>query len=335
MSRRTSLPVTLVALSAAALVLGLSPSPGLAQVPAQRLQSALERIMGPRDTSISPNPRPLTIVWVYSRPAEGSDSHDFEAQMKIWKPLFQTLPKVAFTAVLDWPSPSEWQAADLVVFNFRFGLRKSLAESQYADLDAYLARGKGLVPIHVGVALQDGFPKRYAQYIGLSWQWADTGVRDSKDRAGATVYSTRREHPLVGNLPDTLHITEETYFNLYGDTAQIQVLNTSLENTAAPGAPEKKEAVPVMWTKLTGPGRVFASVAGHYTATHDDAYFRLLLLRGMAWAAGEKFDRFRTLVTLNANVKNDVLSIVPKHRDSRSFPYTGRGYRLTGRMLPE
>ncbi len=313
-----------------------------AQSPALRLQSALEKIMGPIDTTGLTNPKPLQIAWVYSTPSEAADSHNFEAQMNIWKPLFSTLKSVTFTPVLNWPSPTIWKSADIVVFNFRFGLHKILSDSQYVDLDAYLDRGKALIPIHVGVALQDEAPKRYAPYIGLSWQWANTGNINSSDRAGEMIYTRRPNHPLAVNLPDTMHLTEETYFNLYGDTAQIQILNTSLENTGAGMA-----AVPVMWTKLSRNGKVFASGAGHYTSTHNDAYFRLLLLRGMAWASGEKFDRFRSLVTLNANVKNDVVKLkpqVPKSTVGKKsvtglssgiiFRHAQKKYGIGGRFTP-
>jgi type 1 glutamine amidotransferase len=277
-----------------------------AQSPALRLRSELEKIMGPVDTTGLTNPKQLQIIWVYSTPAEATDNHNFEAQMNIWRPLFGTLRNVTFTPVLNWPTANIWKTADIVVFNFRFGVRKSLSDSQYADLDAYLDRGKALIPIHVGVALQDEAPKRYAPYIGLSWQWSNTGNINSSDRRGEMIYTRRPNHPLAVNLPDTMHLMEETYFNLYGDTSQIQILNTSLENIGTGMA-----AVPVMWTKLSRNGKVFASGAGHYTTTHNDAYFRLLLLRGIAWASGEKFERFRSLVTLNANVKNDVVNVMP------------------------
>ena len=44
-------------------------------------------------------------------------------------------------------------------------------------------------------------------------------------------------------------------------------------------------------------GRVFVSILGHYSWTFDDPYFRLLVLRGMAWSAGENTYRFDALAT--------------------------------------
>jgi len=45
-----------------------------------------------------------------------------------------------------------------------------------------------------------------------------------------------------------------------------------------------------------GKGRVFSCIPGHYNWTFDDPYFRILMLRGMAWAAGESPYRFDRLV---------------------------------------
>ena len=51
----------------------------------------------------------------------------------------------------------------------------------------------------------------------------------------------------------------------------------------------------MMWTYEAGKGRVFGSVLGHYTRTLDDPLFRILVLRGLAWAAHESARRFERL----------------------------------------
>jgi type 1 glutamine amidotransferase len=60
---------------------------------------------------------------------------------------------------------------------------------------------------------------------------------------------------------------------------------------------------PLFWTKEVGKGRVFGSVPGHNLFTFNDPYFRIVLLRGMAWAMDESFDPFKPLVTHNALMK--------------------------------
>ena len=43
----------------------------------------------------------------------------------------------------------------------------------------------------------------------------------------------------------------------------------------------------MVWATGRGKGRVFATILGHYTWTFEDPLARALMLRGMAWAAGE------------------------------------------------
>jgi type 1 glutamine amidotransferase len=50
-------------------------------------------------------------------------------------------------------------------------------------------------------------------------------------------------------------------------------------------------------------GRVFVSIPGHFSWTFDDPLFRILLLRGIAWSAGEDVDRFNDLVLPGARVE--------------------------------
>jgi type 1 glutamine amidotransferase len=48
-----------------------------------------------------------------------------------------------------------------------------------------------------------------------------------------------------------------------------------------------------------GGGRVFATILGHYSHTFDDPLYRALVLRGLAWSAGEPVDRLMDVVTLD------------------------------------
>jgi hypothetical protein len=42
---------------------------------------------------------------------------------------------------------------------------------------------------------------------------------------------------------------------------------------------------------------VFGSIPGHNFFTFNDPYFRIILLRAMAWTMRESFDPFKPLVT--------------------------------------
>ena len=86
---------------------------------------------------------------------------------------------------------------------------------------------------------------------------------------------------------------DESYWNLVGDPASIEVIGSGVED----GPPR-----PLFWTRRAGKGRLFVSIPGHYSWTFDDPLFRLILLRGMAWSAGESVDRFNELTTLGARI---------------------------------
>src|SRR5262249_39506963 len=79
----------------------------------------------------------------------------------------------------------------------------------------------------------------------------------------------------------------ESYWMLTGDLPADRVLATQVED---------KEPRPLFWTTEPSKGRVFVSIPGHYSWTFDDPLYRVLLLRGIAWAAKEPVDRFNDLV---------------------------------------
>ena len=87
---------------------------------------------------------------------------------------------------------------------------------------------------------------------------------------------TPTEHPITKGL-SKIQLVDETYWPLIGDPSKVEVLAT---------AEEEGKAWPMLWTWKKEKGRVFGSVLGHYSWTYDDPLFRLLILRGMAWAAG-------------------------------------------------
>jgi hypothetical protein len=86
---------------------------------------------------------------------------------------------------------------------------------------------------------------------------------------------------------------DESYWNLAGESAAIQRLGS---------ANEEEESQPLLWTFERDNGRVFVSIPGHYTWTFDDPLFRLILFRGICWAAKQPLDRFHELVLLGARV---------------------------------
>jgi len=102
------------------------------------------------------------------------------------------------------------------------------------------------------------------------------------------------DHPICLGLPGTIDLLDEAYWPLKGDRSKITILATSDETVSEDSDQTKSE--PMFYTYEYGKGRVFSCIPGHYTWTFDDPYFRILMLRGMAWAANESPYRFDRLV---------------------------------------
>ena len=133
--------------------------------------------------------------------------------------------------------------------------------------------------------IADKEPEPLAERIGLSAQ-----PQRVKYRHGPLDLKivTAADHPITHGLTQ-IHFVDETYWPMVGDASKVEVLAT---------AEEEGKPWPMLWTFQKGKGRVFASILGHYSTTFDDPLFRVLVLRGLAWAAGEPTERFEKLATV-------------------------------------
>lgn len=228
-------------------------------------------------------PRPLSVVLVDGAKDHGPGEHDYPAWRERWVQLLAAAENVRVEPAREFPSEEQLAVADVVVFFQRgsFGQRRPEA------LDAFLARGGGAVYIHWAVDGRDRAGD-FARRIGLAAEGGAIAFRHGP----LELAFPDRDHPIVRNFT-RLALHDESYWRLTGDTAGITVLATSTEE----GAP-----TPQLWVREEGAGRVFVSIPGHYSWTFDDPLFRILLLRGIAWAAHEPVDRFNDLVTPGARL---------------------------------
>ena len=130
----------------------------------------------------------------------------------------------------------------------------------------------------------------FAQRIGLAWQGGQSMFRHGLLELG---FEAGRKHPVARNF-NKVRFDDESYWRLVGDPKRLTVLASGKEGG---------EDRPLFWTLEPAKGRVFVSIPGHYAWTFDDPLFRVLLLRGIAWAAREPVDRFNSLATPGARVK--------------------------------
>jgi type 1 glutamine amidotransferase len=209
-------------------------------------------------------------------------------------------PKVNVETAWKWPGNNLVESADLMVmFCYRSGGEsRSWPDLRIKRLKRYVSQGGGLVVVHSATFTERNLaePKHadVAGLTGLAFDRATILVRHGP----MDLKITAADHPICLGLPSTIGLVDEPYWPPIGNLGDVTVLATSDESDKdRAGTPEPQA---MFWTCEYGKGRVFACVPGHFNWTFDDPYFRILLLRGMAWAAGESPYRLDRLVTRGA-----------------------------------
>jgi type 1 glutamine amidotransferase len=238
----------------------------------------LEAVLGVPPAAPVAEPRRLKILLVAGPQDHGPGEHDYPVWQRSWEKLLGAAQGVRVATATNWPDGGQWSETDLVVCYF---WNHDWSEARYRDLDAFLARGGGAVFLHAAM-IADRDPESLAGRLGLSAEPKRTRYRHGPLELRAVAPP---EHPLTRGFRQA-RLIDETYWPLIGDPSRVEVLATAVE---------EEKSWPMLWTYRPGKGRVFCSVLGHYTWTLEDPLFRILILRGMAWAAGEPADRFEPL----------------------------------------
>jgi putative heme-binding domain-containing protein len=215
----------------------------------------------------------------------GPGEHDYPKWQERWARLLAMSDGVQASTCQGFPSGDQLKAADVVVF---YSNNPGWSKEKTTELDAFLARGGGVVYIHYAV---DGLaaPAELAERIGLAWRFG------SKFRHGALELNFAKEtHPITAGF-SKLSLIDESYWNLLGDPARLRTLASGIE---------EGHDQPLFWAREHGKGRVFVSIPGHYTWTFDDPLFRVLILRGIAWTAARPVERLTHLAAIGARIQN-------------------------------
>ena len=153
-----------------------------------------------------------------------------------------------------------------------------------------------------------GSGEELSNCIGMAWDLRNGATKSGVLPALVTLTDAASKSPIFERFPAKYDLAEESYRELRGDPASITPLVTSpagpaIANKALSGPPKIEDLDgqqwQVMWTTEVGRGRVFISGAGHDYFTFNHPYFRIILLRAMAWTMHESFDPFKPLVTLH------------------------------------
>jgi hypothetical protein len=191
----------------------------------------------------------------------------------------------------QWPTAEQWKQADLVVIFCYL----TWNQERMAELRQYLEGGGGVVMIHSATWTRQGPDPEIAKLTGV-------GGFTNYRHGPLDVTISKTDHPICQGLPPVIRLVDESYFPPTPpiDTERVQVLAVSEEVSEDSHV---ATAQPMFWTYEVGKGRVYGCVPGHYNWTFDHPYFRLLLLRGMAWAAHEDPRRFDPVVLRGAAVR--------------------------------
>jgi hypothetical protein len=89
--------------------------------------------------------------------------------------------------------------------------------------------------------------------------------------------------PITDGLKD-FDVSSEQYY-MHVDPAVKVLATTEFPVADGPHAPNGKVAMPVVWTKLYGKGRVFYNSLGHQANIVESEPCLTLMKRGLLWAA--------------------------------------------------
>ncbi len=227
---------------------------------------------------------PFRILLCVDDKDHGTDEHDYPLWQQRWAKLLALAENVTVTTAKTFPTREQFAAADVMVFYSR---NSGWNPARAALLDEFQERGGGVVLLHWAMA-GDKDELGYAKLVGLA-----TG-KGSKYRHGEMELNfTGAEHPITRGF-QRLKLIDETYWAFYGNESLLRVLAKATEE----GAPQTQ-----LWTHEHKNGRVFGSIPGHYMWTFDDPLYRVIVLRGIAWAAKQKdVDRLLELVPVGARL---------------------------------
>ena len=261
------------------------PRDGVKRAPAPRKRSEVEAVLAGAPDS-APAPQDIQVALVAGQKDHGFGEHDYPRWQHVWSRLLSIAGHTEVSTAWEWPSPTQWENADVIVFY----KRGNWTPDRIGQLEEFVESGGGAVFIHWACEADSHAPD-LARVIGLA-----SNSKLTKYRHGIIdlTFDGSSPHPITRGFEKT-KFHDESYWQLVGKRRDFRTLAT---------APEAGGRHPLFWVRELGKGRVFVSIPGHYSWTFDDPLFRILLLRGIAWAANEPVDRFNNLVTAGVDLRD-------------------------------
>lgn len=178
-------------------------------------------------------------------------------------------------------------ATDLIVQSMTMA---TIEREQLDGLIGAVRAGTGLVGWHGGIADAFRNSSDYLHFIGGQFA-AHPGIPEGErvlDGDGNFVdhaiefTELGRRHPITEGIDD-FRLTTEQYWVLSDD--YNDVLATTTVEARAFDPWHRPVTTPAVWTREWGAGRIFVCTAGHRLEVLDDPNVRMIVERGLLWAA--------------------------------------------------
>ena len=201
----------------------------------------------------------------------GPGEHDHPLWVTEWTTLL-TARGARVDGALRFPTNDELARTDVLVMYAAEG--GSIHGEERAALDAFLARGGGVVALHDSVCGDD--PHWWKTVIGGAWEHGHAKWHtDTID-----LYYTDREHPISAGCGN-FRLRDEIYHQLHFADG-VQVLANSFHTVF--------DIAPQTWVFEGAKHRAFVSLQGHYHDSFANPAWRGSVLRGIAWAGRREVD---------------------------------------------
>ena len=164
---------------------------------------------------------------------------------------------------------------DLIVPHWTMG--KILPEQVNPVLRA-VQSGVGLAGVHGGMC--DAFRDCTDWHFMTGGQWV---AHPGNDGVRYRVHVNDRAHPITRGVDD-FDVASEQYY-MHVDPGVKVLATTQFPVAEGPHVPNGPVAMPVIWTKLFGKGRVYYNSIGHTAAVLEREPVLTLVRRGFRWAA--------------------------------------------------
>jgi len=220
-------------------------------------------------------------VYIRSGPkTHGPGQHDHPRFLKEWTQLLIERG-IKADGGNEFPTAAQLEQTDVVIIHCQDGM-KIVSDDRLA-FEKFLARGGGVVVIHAGVVGGDEHAW-VKTIIGGAWRWSASDLPKEKAtkwlEGEVGLCWIDSEHAISRGISNW-DWKDEIYYDM-DIAADVGVLATSFHNVHI--------IAPQIWTYektlevATAPYRAFVSLPGHEYASFNTPQYRVVLLRGIAWA---------------------------------------------------